>query len=236
MISMSPQVAHFFGILSHQLQLPVLVLTVIAIVAAKWLGVRRARAAVAANQESVRRSRRAYKVTLSLAYVLTGLSGAAVLHIGCAAGLSASKRCTANVKMLALGALIYAQDYDERLAPVARWSHMIAPQHRNYDGTRKKYAKNIENPLECPDSQPPAGYGMNAALGGIPLSNIVDSENTVLFFDMNATSSSFSGGEKDVAWERHGKMPVMGFVDGHAKGIYPDMRDGLVWAVPVADK
>ncbi len=149
--------------------------------------------------------------------------------------------CLSNHKQLALAALQYAQDYDERMAPighnvggtvVAYWDRMLMP-----------YVKN-EQVLICPSYSSGPGIGYNAQISsywGIaktlgefvrPAENIMLAESRVIRVDYaggcygccagfgsSSTRGSYTYGPPDAntAAVRHNGGANFSYIDGHSK-------------------
>ena len=113
---------------------------------------------------------------------------------------------------------MYSQDYDERLPVAGRWA----------DGLQR-YDKGMgADEFRCPTAQSPAGYAMNAALGGALLDDIEQPSETILLFEADAPRRSFAGGVGDVAWVRHTFRPAFTFADGHARNMQRGSATGMV--------
>jgi prepilin-type processing-associated H-X9-DG protein len=150
-------------------------------------------------------------------------AGASVLHLGCASLVGKSHRCLTNLKTLASGALMYAQDNDEHLPPAERWEKATAP----YIPLSTMDPGN--DPFRCPSSQSPSSYGMNEALDHSSLSDIDAPADTVFLFDAEAPFPSFAGSAEDVVVSRHGHAPNLAFADGHVKWANAYVLKKSVW-------
>jgi len=124
------------------------------------------------------------------------------------ASSEAATACLDNLKGLALGALMYAQDHGDKLPPVA-WVAAVDP-----------YIKNTSI-LRCP-SRPDiqVAYAMNQELLGVALSDIASPTETVLLFETTMAASSPVGGW-DLVPEGgiHDGGIAVAFADGHAKWL-----------------
>ncbi len=116
--------------------------------------------------------------------------------------------CVSNLKQLALGALMYSQDHNDKLPPAA-WVTAIS-----------QYTNN-SSILRCP-SRPDlqVAYAMNQELLGVALSDIASPAETVLFFETTMAASSPVGGWDLVAEGGiHDGGIAVAFADGHAKWL-----------------
>lgn len=126
--------------------------------------------------------------------------------------------CLSNQKQIALGLMMYAQDYDERLPAAATWHTDMEPYVRR------------EDVFHCPAVQPSAGqttlpantYAYNSALDRMKMARLASPMDTVLTYD----STDFSQNANDALTSlptpgRHGAENNISFADGHAKH-WPD--------------
>jgi prepilin-type processing-associated H-X9-DG protein len=117
--------------------------------------------------------------------------------------------CLSNCKQMALGALMYTQDYDEVLPPKdTAWQPLLMPYIRN------------ERVFKCPSAlTEPASYAMNAEIVGKKLKKISVPEAVPLLFDANATAPSALAAPTAMAYRHGGKKNYanVAFLDGHAK-------------------
>lgn len=99
--------------------------------------------------------------------------------------------CLGNVRQLAVGALMYAQDYDGVLPPMNNYPHfqtLIYPYVRT------------NRPFSCPVTGLP--YALNSAVGGVVLSSIADPAHTLLIQDSKPHPTG---------------TVTSGYVDGHVR-------------------
>ncbi len=155
--------------------------------------------------------------------------------------------CLSNVKQLALGNLMYAQDYDERSLPYSTlssgngvmWYTLVQP-----------YLKN-DQILKCPSQSIttgwPTSYGLNRSTGslgeggpeGVNLGTIQHPAETAALADTRGQDnesygfatfySAINATWGDTLSPRHNDGGNIGFYDGHAKwmahsGIYQTLR------------
>jgi prepilin-type processing-associated H-X9-DG protein len=211
---MNERTALFLASLSHQWSLQILLLTIVLGVATCYAGVLKARARTRDDTLAQRKWKQAQRITSTLLMLNTVVLGIAVAHLGCAAIQSHSAQCRSNLKQLARGVSLYAQDYDERLPLANPWAEAIDSRVKAYAGT---VTRKEDDPFRCPSSESPAGYGMNAAMSGLSYADVEEPATSLLLFEADAPIRSFAGGAKDVAQARHNGAPNVSFADGHVK-------------------
>lgn len=116
--------------------------------------------------------------------------------------------CLSNMKQICLGALMYAQDWDEML-PGENWVDDLQP-----------YLKNTQIYI-CP-SRPwlAVGYALNEQIAGAAMGDIVNPSQTILFFEAGTDEEITLGGADEVPEDGvHNHGIVCGYVDGHAKWV-----------------
>ena len=141
--------------------------------------------------------------------------------------------CLSNLKQITLGALMYAEDYDETTVPFSLYASG-APMREDFHWLLMPYIKNSQiwtcpshsgqfNPNDADHYDQAGGYGIaypgiaetgrGAALGAIEFPS-----DTVWFGDCrdNWLDSGSYGGHID---PRHNGMANVSFVDGHAKAM-----------------
>lgn len=120
--------------------------------------------------------------------------------------------CQSNLKQLALAAMMYCQDYDERMPIADRWCGALMPYCRN------------EAIFTCPSDDDKWSYAMNYKLSRMAMARIVSPATTFLLFESEPS-------RKD-AWDkdtfpgasladppRHGEFNNFAFADGHVNAI-----------------
>lgn len=122
-------------------------------------------------------------------------------------GMSVS--CVSNGKQIALGMLMYVQDYDERFPHRAdQFKSSIMP-----------YIKN-EQVFHCPsDPGGPVSYSFNYQLQAVPMARVAQPANTVLIYEGSHSKLNF----------RHDGRATVAFADGHVKLIGPEQAKTLRW-------
>jgi prepilin-type processing-associated H-X9-DG protein len=117
--------------------------------------------------------------------------------------------CSSNVKQLAMGLMMYCQDYDGKFPIAARWDTDVMP-----------YIKNVTI-LRCPARQLPNGYAFNSKLSEADSSLLSSPESVPMLFE----SSSGSPGTAD---------PLTSFVAPHNGNGCIAWADGHVTFVTAA--
>jgi prepilin-type processing-associated H-X9-DG protein len=225
---MTEQTALFLASLSHKWSLVVLSLPVVFGLAAYGAGVLQARARAGANARARQIANGLRVASCTLLGVSIAASGVSFFHVGCATLKAHSVRCMSNVKALALGSLMYAEDYDQRLPPTAHWAEAI--DSRVQQAAEKETPSIRDDPFHCPAAESTASYGMNAALNSESYDQMEAPADTVMLFDADAPVRSFAGGARDIARTRHNNAPNLAFVDGHARFANAFVLDKLTWA------
>lgn len=145
--------------------------------------------------------------------------------------------CMSNAKQLALGFLMYAQDYDEEFprqyivvsGVAVRWPAYIMPYIKNYQiftcPSDKSYSLDTANP----GGDETIGYGYSVYFeGGRSMSWIRKPAETVLLGDgytfriKPAGHSYESYATSRYVMYRHNDMANIAFCDGHAKSMTKD--------------
>jgi prepilin-type processing-associated H-X9-DG protein len=119
--------------------------------------------------------------------------------------------CSANLKQLSLGFMMYIQDFDQML-PGTDWAQTTQP-----------YLKNVQI-LTCP-SRPDleVGYAMNEKLLEAEVGRIRNVSRTIMLFESNIGGESPVGGPEALPDEPiHGDQIVVAFVDGHVENVSLD--------------
>lgn len=119
--------------------------------------------------------------------------------------------CLSNLKQLAAGCLMYAQDHDETM-PTETWVKDILPYVQN------------EAVFACP-SRPnlKIAYALNEEVLGLSLARIARPAETVLLFESNMGGDSPVGGARDLPEGGvHNGGVNLAYVDGHSKWVRLD--------------
>ena len=131
---------------------------------------------------------------------------------------AAEAGCLSNTKEIALGTLMYVQDYDEVLPrSAAGYNRLIAP-----------YVKNDDMFRCAQDAKGTISYSMNVNLQNRSFADVENPARTVLFYE----------GKNGVVNYRHEGRAAIATVDGHAKLMTETEVKALIWklAPPVHKK
>jgi hypothetical protein len=134
--------------------------------------------------------------------------------------------CLTNIKQMAQGMQMYAQDYDDRFPVASSWMDGAASYAEN-GGTKDKAI------FQCPTVkvvQPnDFGYAFNSKLAGKPQSKITAQAVTQLVYDSSKLGRNASDAVTSLpSPARHrtrgmrrnpGRVNIMGYADGHAKAV-----------------
>lgn len=121
--------------------------------------------------------------------------------------------CTSNLKQIALAAMMFAQDYDDKFAfKPATFQKALLP-----------YIKN-EAVFRCPEHSKNGAvaspsYVMNSHLAGKAVARLKVPARTVLFFEATAGKMDF----------RHDGRAGVAFADGHVALVTPEQAKTLRW-------
>jgi len=127
--------------------------------------------------------------------------------------------CVNNVRQLNLAVIMYAQANANTCPPAATWCDAI----QNQLGSTQ--------PFQCVagDKTHRCHYAFNAKLDGLSLDQIKNPGQTVLVFETDG-GWNLSGGSELLPKElRHGRMIMVGFVDGHAESVAEARLPQLQW-------
>ncbi|SRR5258708_25243655 len=118
--------------------------------------------------------------------------------------------CMSNEKRMALGVLMYNQDYDEMMPPAAKWMDVSS-----------SYGKD-EKDFHCPSvstqGSGPYGYAFDASLNYKSLSKIADPKTERMIFDSTLlTRNASDSGASLPSPGRHSHTNDIAYVDGHVQ-------------------
>lgn len=127
--------------------------------------------------------------------------------------------CMNNLKQLALGALMYAGDHNDRLPSADNWCDALL----SYSGS--------EAVFRCANGAPGhrCHYGYNARLSGAELPSVKDPDKMVLFFEVEGGWNVSGGPESMLAKPRHVRVRGVAFLDGHCELVQESRIEQLQW-------
>ena len=115
-----------------------------------------------------------------------------------------------NGKQLALGMLMYSQDYDEMMPyPAKNYKNLIYPYVKN--------EKVFHAPAAPPDEK--VSYTFNKNLEGVPQASVENPAETVMLYEGTGTKPEY----------RYEGKTVIAFADGHCKLMTSEAVSKLVW-------
>lgn len=139
-------------------------------------------------------------------------------------GQARDTACASNLKQLALGTLMLAQDMDEKFALTAMQHWQAQHDHRGlawipFQQALMPYVKS-EPIFHCPeDKTGEVSYAFNMALDNISLAKITTPSETVLLYE---------GKDRQLDFRHEGRAGVA-FADGHVKLVNAEQAKGLRW-------
>ena len=179
-------------------------------------------------------------VVIAIIIILAGILLPVLEH---ALRKAESVSCLSNMRNLALGARLYADDYDGVIIP-ARLDDADGSLGICWDVTMQAYVRNRQL-LICPSDEAPTetagcasyphSYGVNFLLSfvgeyngsSLRLAQVEQPSQTILFFEVRGKYRTF-GASYDadklerVDRTRHGSGSNYAFLDGHAKWVRPE--------------
>jgi len=158
-------------------------------------------------------------VALVLLPVMAILAGMLLPALASAKTKSQSIMCMSNMKQLALGLRMYADDNKDQFPQGANWCDAIQP----YLGGGQA--------LKCFSGDPNqrAHYGFNASLAGTKVSQIQSPAQTVLVFEIEGGWNVSGGPETLLKKPWHGRAVGLAFADGHSEIANPPRLQTMRW-------
>lgn len=151
-------------------------------------------------------------MTAVVAVICLGIIAAVFLPVLVYSGPSWRGRCISNVKQLEIGVILYAGD-NEDTAPGFQWMDPILP-----------YVKN-ESAFHCLKMKE-GGYGLNAYVAEKRLP--YEDANLVMLAETPVTGRNAVFAQLDpIPKDRHEGSMAIGFADGHAKVLKPELAAKL---------
>jgi len=126
--------------------------------------------------------------------------------------------CMSNQKQLALGILMYTQDYDEKLPGKPRWMNDIEPYIRS--ASSSPGSPYTFPPEHCPTASMRDdsiyGYAFDSALDRKEMSSFNSPQSTLMTFDStNLAKNASDAGDSMPSPGRHRQRNIASYLDGH---------------------
>ena len=127
--------------------------------------------------------------------------------------------CMNNMKQLALGIMMSANDNQERFPSSNNWCDAI-----------KKYVP-APGTFQCPagDKSQRSNYAFNALLSGVETSKVQVPAKTVLLYETDAGWNASGGPELALKKKHHGRTIMVAFADGHSAAVHESRFGQLRW-------
>jgi prepilin-type processing-associated H-X9-DG protein len=158
-------------------------------------------------------------VFLLMLPVLLVMAGMLLPALAQAKSKAQSIHCISNMKQLALGAMMHANDNKEKLPAAENWCDTIQPY--------------IQNPkvFQCASGDPGkrSHYAYNAQLSGVETAQISAPAETVLFFECDGGWNVSGGPELMLKKPRHRLTFSAAFVDGHVEMMNEQRLKRVRW-------
>lgn len=127
--------------------------------------------------------------------------------------------CMNNLKQLALGGMMYANDNKDRFPADANWCDLLG-----------KYVPNAHT-FQCPaaNSNQRCHYAFNAKLAGVETKNVTSPAQTVLIFETDGGWNVSGGPDLTLSRPRHPNAIGLVFADGHCELAGPSRLAMVRW-------
>ncbi|HSI72193.1 MAG TPA: hypothetical protein VK934_03380 [Fimbriimonas sp.] len=143
----------------------------------------------------------------SVSILLIALVLVTLVLIPLRAGQPYHPPCIGNMKQTALGLVMYASDYDDRLPKAAKWMADIEPY------TKGQY-------LRCGLlKEGEYGIAMNRFLSGVNTATQPDQDKQPMIYECSDLAKNVSEYLPQFAFERHPGIINLAYLDGQAKTI-----------------
>lgn len=143
-----------------------------------------------------------------------------VLESGLADDVTPRTRCLQNIKQLALGQMMYAEDYDGYLPVAGDWPQALGPYYGNETDTLFCPADSRSEKQRSGKSQ--TSYTMSSEMSGVNISQLATPEGIGLLFD----GTQLFGGHEDAAF-RHNERLSVACADGTGQSLSRQSFDRL---------
>jgi prepilin-type processing-associated H-X9-DG protein len=114
--------------------------------------------------------------------------------------------CSSNMKQLAMGMLMYCQDYDGKFPIAARWDTDLMP-----------YIKNM-TVFRCPGRPVPNGYAFNSRLSGVDSTRLASAATVPMLFESSMGSPGTADALTSFVAPHNGNGGVA-YADGHVQFV-----------------
>ncbi|HZH97426.1 MAG TPA: hypothetical protein VEX38_00525 [Fimbriimonadaceae bacterium] len=171
--------------------------------------------AVLASTASISQADRRKEIAKAglVAFLIAMFAGAVVRPVLDSARPAASSTfCQLNMKGLGVVAALYSADHDERFPGAPSWRSAVTP-----------YQELAQPKWRCRDAKEAGSYAFNAAMSYLWVPALSEPNETVLFFEVEASGESPFGGPE---WfvRRHRGYGFVTYADGSAKRIQDPRR------------
>jgi prepilin-type processing-associated H-X9-DG protein len=128
--------------------------------------------------------------------------------------------CMNNMKQMALGVMIYANDHNDLFPGGENWCDAIQP-----------YVGNNQAVFHCPGGRQgdQSHYGLNKRLSGMELKSVASPAQTVLLFESEGGWNVSGGPEAVIGAPRHRNTVGVAFADGHVEMVHTSRLQSLRW-------
>lgn len=130
--------------------------------------------------------------------------------------MARATHCLSNIKQIAIGTILYASDYDEKLPKADVWQDSIV-----------EYIKS-KDIYKCLVGTSPESYAFNSTVSGRDSTKIESPDRAVMEFEADAHAHNAHGGPEWFA-TRHGEKGNLAFVDAHARRFDRLTAMKLIW-------
>jgi len=145
---------------------------------------------------------------LLLAVIAVAVLAAFLFPVFSTSKVAAKKAsCQSNAKQVAVGMMMYVQDYDERYPPTTTWQNDVMPYIKNalvYQCTERPYM--------------PYGYAYNKLLDKLTMDKLTAPANTPMLYE--STLGYLGAADKLESFVTpHNGLGTVAYADGHVKSV-----------------
>lgn len=138
------------------------------------------------------------------------------------------RKCAGKMHLLATGALMYAQDWDETLPPGNQWLTDISEGKYVSGAARDRVGSPAGAWCTCP-AVSAHGYAINAGIASHPLDQI--SGQAVLLFETDSLGPDIAGSASSMARTRHRQLNLV-YTTGEAVIATDYAKRNSCWDLP----